>query len=224
MGWAAKIGFDWQQILDHPNLAGWFTENRNVADPRIHPFSLGIPCPDVGSWIDCVDDESTWDAAMFEAARDWWRAPRGDSIFGCWHDRSGHVSGTSPVGADERSLCRAQLAPEPFFTWVEPGLSRQQFLAELRTHAFVSCPHRGGLGPSPRAWEGMHVGTIPIVKRSTTPAAFTGLPVVVVDEWSDITAAALSDWSEEHRSAIEPPDLEHLLSNQALLDRVRATL
>lgn len=101
-------------------------------------------------------------------------------------------------------------------------LSHEQFLEELRGHGFAACPHGGGLDPSPRAWEALHVGTIPILKRSSTSDAFLGLPVVFVDAWTDITPALLADWREQHRPAFESADLEYLLSNQALLDRVRS--
>lgn len=221
MGWAAQISLDWEGILGHPSLVAWFTENRDITDDRIQPLTLGIPCPDVASWIEGMAGSGLWDAETFAAARAWREEPRSDSVFGCWHDRSDHASGTSPIGTDERSLCRAQLSAEPFFTWAEPGLSHQQFLQELRGHGFVACPHGGGLDPSPKAWEALHVGTIPILKRSSMTDAFLGLPVVFVDEWTDITPAALTDWTEEHRPAIKAAEVEHLLSNQALLDRLR---
>jgi len=224
LGWADHAGLDWEQILRHPNLTAWFTENRDVEDSRVRPLTLGIPCPDLSSWIDSAAESGPWDEETFAAARGWRAETRPDSVFGCWRDRSDHSSGTSPRGADERSRCRTQLVGQPFFHWTEPVLSHREFIRELRRHRFVACPHGGGLDPSPRAWEALHVGTIPIIKRSSVSDAFVDLPVVIVEDWAEVTTAALTDWNDEHRPAIESDRLEYLLSNQALFDRINQQL
>lgn len=46
---------------------------------------------------------------------------------------------------------------------------------------FILCTHGGGLDPSPKAFEAILVGTIPIVQHSTLDDAYRHLPVVFVD-------------------------------------------
>jgi hypothetical protein len=53
----------------------------------------------------------------------------------------------------------------------------------LSTYAFILCPQGGGLDPSPKAWEALLAGCIPIVERSPTSEGYAHLPVLFVDRW-----------------------------------------
>jgi len=54
----------------------------------------------------------------------------------------------------------------------------------LSTYAFVLCPQGGGLDPSPKAWEALLAGCIPIVERTPTSEGYAHLPVLFVDRWA----------------------------------------
>lgn len=60
-------------------------------------------------------------------------------------------------------------------------------------HRFVLCPHGDGLDTY-RVWEVLALGSIPIVKRSTLDAMYDDLPVVIVNDWTDITEPNLQHW------------------------------
>ena len=61
---------------------------------------------------------------------------------------------------------------------------------------FVLSP--AGYGPDCyRTWEALLVGSIPIVKKSQLDPLFEGLPVLIVDSWSDITEEFLHKKYEE---------------------------
>ncbi len=65
---------------------------------------------------------------------------------------------------------------------------------------FISaCVHGSGIEPSPKAWEAVLIGCIPIIQHSTLDDAYEKLPVVFIHEWKDL---------------FENPDIEgdHLLS------------
>lgn len=51
---------------------------------------------------------------------------------------------------------------------------------------FIACIHGGGIDPSPKAWEALMVGTIPIIQHSTLDDAYSRLPVMFVHDWSEI--------------------------------------
>eukprot|EP00581_Thalassiosira_minuscula_P011257 CAMPEP_0183725922 /NCGR_PEP_ID=MMETSP0737-20130205/21903_1 /TAXON_ID=385413 /ORGANISM="Thalassiosira miniscula, Strain CCMP1093" /LENGTH=356 /DNA_ID=CAMNT_0025957093 /DNA_START=32 /DNA_END=1099 /DNA_ORIENTATION=- len=42
-----------------------------------------------------------------------------------------------------------------------------------------------------RTWEALYLGMIPVVKTSTLDSMYQGLPVLIVDEWSDLTPELL---------------------------------
>ena len=80
----------------------------------------------------------------------------------------------------------------------ERDLPADQYFAELSKYRFLLAPRGNGV-QSPKFMEALLVGTIPITKRY---AAFEdlvdyGFPMVLVDEWDDITPKALEQWWEE---------------------------
>lgn len=58
----------------------------------------------------------------------------------------------------------------------------------LANHSLVLCPRGNGLD-SHRAWETLYVGRIPVVASSAMDAAFDGLPVMILQSWSDLLNA-----------------------------------
>ena len=82
------------------------------------------------------------------------------------------------------------------------GVAHSQFLLELSQVPFILCTHGGGLDPSPKAFEAMIVGTIPIIQHSTLDDAYRHFPVVFVDSTVDLlrqnnTLELLSKWRDE---------------------------
>lgn len=89
----------------------------------------------------------------------------------------------------ERQLCYDIFLGKP---WVTIGHSektmdaRKRFLSEIRNHLFVLCPRGNGIDTH-RLWETLYMGSIPIVKRDVAVQDFTDLPILFVDDWSDVT-------------------------------------
>lgn len=59
-------------------------------------------------------------------------------------------------------------------------------------YAFVLSPHGNGLDCH-RTWEALAVGSIPIVKTSAIDPVYQGLPVLIVQDWADVTARLLNE-------------------------------
>lgn len=66
------------------------------------------------------------------------------------------------------------------------------YLTALSTHPFTLSPAGNG-AQSHRTWEALLAGSVPIVRRTGTAMdrLYDGLPVVMVDEWSDATRDGL---------------------------------
>ena len=62
-------------------------------------------------------------------------------------------------------------------------------------YAYVISPHGNGLDCY-RTWEAIHLGCIPIVKKSSLSEAglYDDLPVLIVDEWKHITRQLLNEY------------------------------
>ena len=70
------------------------------------------------------------------------------------------------------------------------------FMKDMAGSKFVLSP--AGLGPDCyRTWEALLVGSIPIVKTAATDALYEDLPVLIVNDWEDITEELLERTWEE---------------------------
>jgi hypothetical protein len=78
----------------------------------------------------------------------------------------------------------------------QSNISRSGFFKHVQRYPFILCVHGGGLDPSPKAWEALMAGTIPIMQHYAGDDAYRELPVVFVDNWAaeTITEANLQSW------------------------------
>jgi hypothetical protein len=60
------------------------------------------------------------------------------------------------------------------------------YLNDLIDHKFCLCPRGNGIDTH-RLWEALYCRTIPIVKRLSAHHNFTDLPILFVDDWSEVT-------------------------------------
>ena len=85
---------------------------------------------------------------------------------------------------------------------INPDIYRKN----LMNYAFTLCVNGGGIDPSPKAFESILCGSIPIIKRyDGVVSAYRGLPVIFIDDWkpSTITKEKLSYWLETKREYYE---------------------
>jgi hypothetical protein len=77
-------------------------------------------------------------------------------------------------------------------TYVTKGIientldGRKKFLQEVREHKFVLCPRGNGIDTH-RLWETLYMGSIPIVKKHLAMDEFVDLPILFIDDWTDIS-------------------------------------
>lgn len=67
---------------------------------------------------------------------------------------------------------------------------------------FTACVHGSGIEPSPKAWEAVLIGSIPIVQHSTLDDGYERLPIVFVHEWKELfenpdIGSLLARWLEK---------------------------
>lgn len=66
-------------------------------------------------------------------------------------------------------------------------------------YAFVVSPHGNGLDCH-RTWEALCTGSIPIVKTSPLDSLFSDLPVLIVNDWSDVNKELLEKTINEFKN------------------------
>ncbi len=72
----------------------------------------------------------------------------------------------------------------------------KEYLLDLAASKFVLSPRGNGIDCH-RTWEALYMGAIPIVRSSSSDLLYKGLPVLIVQDWEEITEELLlQKWEE----------------------------
>lgn len=169
-----------QDILAHPLLMRWFAENLDDGShPRLSPLPLGL-LPDSEGSLGGIPvppivppDERPLRVLCGHRIRE------GEQ----WETRRRVTE-----------LCKGPW--RSFCTLLEEDVPEPEFFELVAGHAFVLCTEGGGLDPSPKAWQSILHGAVPIVRTSPLRAAYEQLPVAFVADWEPdaISPAILTAW------------------------------
>lgn len=127
------------------------------------------------------------------------------------------------VMGETRELIESTLRSNPSIDFQREKLPRLDLWREKSRYAFVVSPHGNGLDCH-RTWESLTLGNIVIVKRSPLDPLYAGLPVVIIDQWGDITSQNLQRWHQQHCRTFSEPECNRRLTNQYWIERVRSIL
>lgn len=221
MGFAGKFNFDWEAIISNRYLKMWFTENRDLVHDKIKPLTLGLPCPDLPSWVIDSNTGVISDKEILQKTQSLVKRKKIFKIFGCWFQRAGHLSGTSLIENNERQMAHDYfIKKEDLFDWFPSRLARLEFLKKMGEYQFVLCPHGGGLDPNPKCWEALIMKAIPIIKRNSVSESLEHLPVLIVDDWQEITLDTLRAYHKENAARLYDERLPYLMSNSYYYNKI----
>ncbi len=102
------------------------------------------------------------------------------------------------------------------------GFMRRSKLWETKgQYAFSVSPHGNGLDCH-RTWEDLILGCIVIVKTSPLDPLYEGLPVVIVNDWSEVNESNLAIWLEKYGNAFTNPSYREKLTTQYWFSKILA--
>jgi hypothetical protein len=78
------------------------------------------------------------------------------------------------------------LIPKDLVDYQSIQVSSEETWKIMSSYKFIISPHGNGIDCH-RTWEALVLGCIPIMKSSPLNPMFEGLPVLIVNEWSEIT-------------------------------------
>jgi hypothetical protein len=167
------------------NVARLFAQNVLVSDPRVVPIPIGL-------------ENRRFHANGITRDYDTLRRQR-RSMQRVSRILYGFTSANNPK---ERGPCLDALRRSSCSDFRERTNSRE-YRRQLARYRFVASPPGNG-EDCHRTWEAMYLRVVPIVKRSVMTEAFRaqGLPLLVVDNWGDITKLD-DDALEGHYRALE---------------------
>ncbi len=170
-----------ETTLASPMVSAWFCENLDaVTSRKFRPMPLGLVFPDG-------------------------EAPHGVRIPDCpgLDQRRFRVLCAHRVRSGEQWEPRRRVSDLAAHAWSDFADARTEEIAPaafedlLQSYAFALCVEGGGLDPSPKAWQAMLCGCIPIIRRSALAPAYEEMPVLFVDDWRE--DALNSDMLEQGR-------------------------
>lgn len=211
------------ELLQSDKLVYWFSQNLDGAAAQ-HPKLQVLP---IGLDFHTISNGPRWghpqqtpgqQEAELEALRH--HMPRTEDRLLQAHADFHFNKRKDQNWGDDRDSVQRLLQDNPSVVFQEKKLKRLDLWREKTRYAFVVSPHGNGLDCH-RTWESLVLGNIVIVKRSSIDALYDDLPVVIVDDWREITAENLQRWHAQHASAFSRPEVAERLTNRYWIERAQ---
>jgi hypothetical protein len=212
-------------ILEDPRVARWFTQNYDGTDTsgRVAGIPIGLDFHTISNrrkWGHWPISPAEQERALLALRRR--MPPTGDRELAAHADFHFNKRKDRVFG-ETRDQIEARLRANPCVVFQERKVPRAALWEEKTRYAFVVSPHGSGLDCH-RTWESLALGNIVIVRRSSLDPLYEGLPVVIVDDWSEITAGNLRRWRDLHAGSFGSAAVEERLTNRFWIERMRAQL
>lgn len=171
-----------KRILGNPLVKKIFVENLDCIHAKLYPIPLGH--------LKHNALYAEYERICFENKD---VVPFGDrttTVFCCHQNR---------VGKQWEKRARVtELARREWkdFTTLCESIDETTFLQNLQQSKFCACVQGGGYDPSPKCWQAIICGAIPVIEHSPLDRAYERLPVVFIDSWdaTNITREFLAQW------------------------------
>lgn len=220
-------------ILECPKVVHWFAQNcdGSWARERISPIPIGIDFhmqAERPIWGDPVSSPAQQEQKLISIQKGLpLCANRNPKVYvdfawqqgwGLLHHRRYHPLKGTKFHESRRRIARKMIKNQSVFC--QPGpLPRSQMWQERGRYVFVLSPHGMGLDCH-RTWEALALGHIVLVPSSSLDILYSGLPVVALKSWSDITPENLREWLSLHRQG---EALRERLTSEYWVNLVRST-
>ena len=221
--WAIPSGFPGsQQLLTDPRVVAWFTQNYDGTDSNRK--LMGLP---IGLDFHTISNGRKWghwpatpaaQEAELEALRS--AAPANAERELRVHADFHFNKHKQQVWGDDRAQVQRALEGNPDVQFQTRKVARLELWREKTRYAFVVSPHGNGLDCH-RTWESLVLGNIVIVKRSSLDPLYEGLPVVIVEDWSEISRENLRRWHAQYSPAFRDAQVQERLTNRYWIARMR---
>jgi hypothetical protein len=163
--------------LDDQKLVVWFAQNIDYKHPKLKPIPIGV---------DSYYTNAKKDALVSHM--------RNISPFGGRLNKV-YLNFTIQNNVKERKPALESFRGKPF-AHITGFKTLTQYLTEMKQYKYVISPPGNGFDCH-RTWEALLMGCVPIVKHSLSDPLFEDLPVILVDQWSEVTMNFLEQKSKE---------------------------
>lgn len=169
---------EYQYNLDDPKILAWYGQNAiTTSHSKLYPLPIGIA-------------NRYWGHGSIEAVSEVQENTKAIDK-GIFLYMNFNI-GTFP---SERTYVYELFKDKPFCT-VSGGKNFRSYLFDLSNSKFVFCPRGNGMDCH-RTWESILFGAIPIVISSPLDSLYAGLPILIINDWNEVTEEFLhAKWNE----------------------------
>jgi hypothetical protein len=175
-----SMGEEINALTNHPFLTAWFAQNKLVDHPKIKSLPIGL------------DFHSRWRDPLIWGGGSILPTTQEFEILNILQSSAklsnripkAYCDWTVNLHRGDRLSCKNSIDLNACF-FPQKALSRAETWKMQSKYAFIISPSGEGVDCH-RTWEGLSLGCIPILKRYPMSDVFDHLPVVVIDDWSEI--------------------------------------
>lgn len=170
----------WQKLINDKRILHMYVEGRDLGGPKVSTLPTGFTF-DLLHIMNGTYNSPEYNnkhiikLPLEERPLTVLTADRTRDRRGQWYDR-----------AQVQEMCEKHEWCESLPEIIQEGLNHEDFIKKMHLHPFITCVHGGGVDPSPKAFEAIHEGTIPILRKSIVYDAYRHLPVAWVDTWEEL--------------------------------------
>jgi len=179
---------EFNSFMDNSNLLHWYSQNCVIEHPKLTQIPIGMDYHTLsernyiwGQQKSPVDQEKEFTNLKITSRPFWERKIK------CYSNFHFHFY---KFGQDRKDAI--DKIPSDLMFYEEREILRIDTWRHQSEYAFVISPHGNGLDCH-RTWEALMLGCIVIVKTSGIDPLYSGLPVLIVNDWSDINKKLLED-------------------------------
>lgn len=211
-------------LLSCPHLVRWYTQNCVITHPKITGLAIGLDYhtlananPTTGHLWGNRESPLDQDNMILQLRSN--MKPNNERILKCYstcHMFIGRGHGQDRIDAMNQ-------VPSSLLYLEKERVPRETSWRNQMNFSFVLSPHGNGLDCH-RTWEALVLGCIPVVKTSPIDKLFTGLPVLIVKSWTDVTEELLKKTVIEFSELCQPGELHERLTLAYWNNKIREGL
>ena len=163
-----SVSIEHLDILNYPYLDTWYAQNCEVGHKKIAALPIGL------------------------TNRQW----GGEKIrltikVSKRYDKTKLVYSNFSLRTHPSRIALSSIASKLGFITKSQNLPYENYLEELASHRFCLCPRGNGIDTH-RFWEAQYLNTIPIIIKSDWTSAYSGLPILILNDWDELQNINLS--------------------------------
>ena len=187
-----------QMALRHSNIVHWYTQNCDSPGfgGRMSPLPIGIDFHTLSErrlWGENISSSHQQELILLSIRKN--LPPLQQRIRKVYIDFAWQPVDFRPSG--KRVQIVDQLRTNECVYLQQRALRRSVMWRKRGEFSFVLSPHGVGLDCH-RTWEALALGHIVLVPKSPLDSMYSGLPVISIEDWNQITAENVEKWSASY--------------------------